>query len=573
MESKMADEKPDFLAVAPPRCGTTWLHRCLSLTPGFHMPEPKELKYFSNYLDVCDLSWYRSKFKRHDGVLSGDISPSYSILPIDTIREIKVNFQALKIIFVFRHPLERLLSHLKHQFRTKEGPFHSISFRLEECSDLFLTGYLTSPQTYLFCDYAGMVIRWRKVFGDDVYIDFLDLDEPKDRLLTRVVSHIGGTPSQWLAGVVDQKVNATEAHAFPPRFIAQARRFLFPHVAAFKDVLDAEFRCEFPTSWRDLLEFDTPNERAAYVHADYPLFTVDDRDLATVLLNETVASDHVQEFYEDYLGFRVVNFRGKFFALRGEALARELFSFTASELNMLICKRDAMIADPLKEILMLAKLQHELENKDSYISTMERALQEARSEVANRDEDIGLLRLRLDELAMRPLELEREFGTARDALAAKTHSLDQLRNDIEQREQRIGELERLLAERTTELERELGTVRDALAAKTQSLDQLRNELEQREQRIGEFERLLAERTTEMKRELGIARDALSAKTQSLDQLRNELEQREQRIGEFERLLAERTTDLNQVREELDHCYSMPLVDILKRKLFGDSRDK
>jgi hypothetical protein len=481
MESKMAGEKPDFLAVAPPRCGTTWLYRCLSLTPGFHMPEPKELKYFSNYLDVCDLAWYRSKFECHDGVLSGDISPSYSILPVETIKKIKANFQALKIIFVFRHPLERLLSHLKHQFRVKEGPFHSISFGLEECSDLFLTGYLTSLQTYLFCDYAGMVIRWRKVFGDDVYIDFFDLDEPKDRLLARVVSHIGGTPSQLPTGVVDQKVNATEAHAFPPRFLEQARRFLVPHVAVFKDVLDAEFRRELPASWRDLLEFDTPNERTAYGHAHSPLLTVDDRDLATVLLNETVASDHVQEFYADYLGFRVVNFRGKFFALRGEALARELFSFTASELNMLICKRDAMIADPLKEILLLAKLQNELENRDSYISKMERALQEARNEVANRDENLGLLRLRLDELAMRSAELERELGTARDALDAKTHSLDQLRGDVEQREQRT--------------------------------------------------------------------------------------------AEFERLIAERTTELNQVRKELDHCYSMPLVDILKRRLFANAREK
>src|SRR6266566_10071429 len=145
--SSNGDACPDFLCVGAQKGGTSWLYRQLESHPDFWMPPVKELHYFDELSRIppvasarprddrdrrflerirrlsakshVDLEDYARLFESKGSLLSGDITPAYSMLSDETIERIVDGFPNLKVIFLARDPVERAWSQLSMGVRLR----------------------------------------------------------------------------------------------------------------------------------------------------------------------------------------------------------------------------------------------------------------------------------------------------------------------------------------------------------------------------------------------------------------------------------------------------------------------
>jgi len=111
---------PDFIIIGGMKCATSTLHEQLALQPGFWMSEPKEPNFFSNdEIFAQGMDWYVSLFDGAEpGDLRGESSTHYSKLPTypETINRLLAAFPEVKLIYVLRHPIDRLVSQYVHEW-------------------------------------------------------------------------------------------------------------------------------------------------------------------------------------------------------------------------------------------------------------------------------------------------------------------------------------------------------------------------------------------------------------------------------------------------------------------------
>jgi len=108
---------PNLIVIGGLKCGTTSLHHYLNLHPEVEMSRPKELNFFVEELNWdLGVDWYRSHF-RPGATVRGETSPHYTNRPrfqgvAERMRE-TLGTEA-RVVYMVRHPLERLLSHYLH---------------------------------------------------------------------------------------------------------------------------------------------------------------------------------------------------------------------------------------------------------------------------------------------------------------------------------------------------------------------------------------------------------------------------------------------------------------------------
>src|SRR5688572_20231054 len=147
--------RPDFICIGPPKTGTTWLFEVLKDHPGVWLPPVKEVQYFwgfgkrnnlpsgflkrvfrtwfgypnkkwknqyyrkrikfyaekPNQINFKNLYWdffylyfpqspwwYRSLFPNKEGLITGDISPTYSLLTSQEIKRMASFYPDMKIV-------------------------------------------------------------------------------------------------------------------------------------------------------------------------------------------------------------------------------------------------------------------------------------------------------------------------------------------------------------------------------------------------------------------------------------------------------------------------------------------
>ena len=170
---------PDFLAVGPPRTGTTWLHNVLE----GHVGLPrwiKETVFFSHRYQL-GMEWYESQFRHCQ--LGRPIGEICTYFEYPQARErIALHIPHCKIICSFRDPVERTYSYYKFMRRlayTKLGfedaigkhkqmvesnryAFHlkdwQARFGSENVLVLIYDDLIADPQSYLdrVCDFVGI---------------------------------------------------------------------------------------------------------------------------------------------------------------------------------------------------------------------------------------------------------------------------------------------------------------------------------------------------------------------------------------------------------------------------------
>jgi hypothetical protein len=211
---------PDFLCIGAHKAGTTWLFQQLDSHPDFWMPPVKELHYFDQLSRVqraahprcrderdrrflerlkslsaepgIDLENYGRLFESKASLISGDISPNYSTLSNEVIREILGYFSNLKVIFLARDPVERVWSHLSMAVHYRQiEPFDATDIN-EVNRNLLRRGMRLRS-------YPSVVVaRWKRYIDPErfrVYF-FDDLQNNPAELRRSILRFLGGDPDR-----------------------------------------------------------------------------------------------------------------------------------------------------------------------------------------------------------------------------------------------------------------------------------------------------------------------------------------------------------------------------------------
>jgi Sulfotransferase family len=217
---------PDFCCIGAQKAGTGWLYEQLRSHPDFWMPPLKELHYFDrfwrserkperartartearderdiHFLDAMEhlyadleinFSGYARLFAPKGTLLSGDITPGYSVLPDEIIERFVGCFPGLKVIFIARDPVERAWSHLSMWVRHERiAPFDATAIDL-------VTRHLLRPEVLMRSYPTKIVGRWRRYVCPDLFrlYFFDDLRLDPARLRSSIISFLGGDPDK-----------------------------------------------------------------------------------------------------------------------------------------------------------------------------------------------------------------------------------------------------------------------------------------------------------------------------------------------------------------------------------------
>jgi hypothetical protein len=122
------DRLPDFVVIGAMKCATSTLHDQLAAQPGLFMSTPKEPNFFSDdAVYARGLDWYRGLFAAAAAAdLCGESSTHYTKRPrLDrTLGRMRPVLPHARLIYVMRHPIDRLISHYVHEWteRRTSGP-------------------------------------------------------------------------------------------------------------------------------------------------------------------------------------------------------------------------------------------------------------------------------------------------------------------------------------------------------------------------------------------------------------------------------------------------------------------
>jgi len=188
---------PDFIAIGPPRTGTTWLYRAL----GGHVGLPRDTKetdFFSTYY-AKGMEWYLDFFR--DCALElpmGELSPNYFAAP-EAPERIARHLPHCRIVCTLRDPVDRMYSF--YRLMRHNGWTRATMEELAESATPATEG----------SRYAHYLARWRAHFGAERVLVVLydDLERAPQDFLDTICGFIGIAPIA-LAGspLLGKRVNS-----------------------------------------------------------------------------------------------------------------------------------------------------------------------------------------------------------------------------------------------------------------------------------------------------------------------------------------------------------------------------
>jgi Sulfotransferase domain len=132
---------PDFIVIGAMKSATSTLHDQLVAQAGLFLSTPKEPCFFSDD-DVYarGIDWYAGLFAvARPSDLCGESSTHYTKLPTfpDTVERMRRHLPRVKLVYVMRHPVDRLVSHYVHEWSEgrARGPLDEALARHPELVD------------------------------------------------------------------------------------------------------------------------------------------------------------------------------------------------------------------------------------------------------------------------------------------------------------------------------------------------------------------------------------------------------------------------------------------------------
>ncbi len=144
---------PSFFVIGPPRTGTTWLYEILR--DRTLLPAPtKETRFFDKHFHR-GIDWYRAHYPhtaadRH----VGEIAPTY-FASIEASERIARILPQAKVVCVFRHPVERVMS----LYKLKRA-YGLIPWNFEQAM-------ICDPEMLESSRYATKLKAWQRTLGTE----------------------------------------------------------------------------------------------------------------------------------------------------------------------------------------------------------------------------------------------------------------------------------------------------------------------------------------------------------------------------------------------------------------------
>lgn len=176
---------PSFIIIGAMKCATSSLHEQLAIQPGIYMSQLKEPNFFSDdHQYVKGWDWYCSHFKLAQAQdLCGESSTHYTKLPTypQTVQRLHFHLPEVKLIYVMRHPIERLVSQYIHEWSQRV-----ISVDLNQAIDLH-------PELINYSRYSMQLQPYFRVFGQErvLPVFFENLCQNPQTELERICQFIG----------------------------------------------------------------------------------------------------------------------------------------------------------------------------------------------------------------------------------------------------------------------------------------------------------------------------------------------------------------------------------------------
>jgi hypothetical protein len=204
---------PHFLGIGAQKAATTWLGRNLRCHPELYLPCRTELHYFDRHFHRS-LGFYSRKLAAGADRVRGEITPAYSILPVERIRFIHALIPSLRLIFLMRNPVDRAWSQaLMRLSKRKRRP-------IEQIPEDELLEHLRRDSSRRLGDYAAILDRWLSVFPrEQLYLAFFeDVAERPRELLGEVFAHLAVSRDvDWSRFPYGQVIHQGAGTPIPPR--------------------------------------------------------------------------------------------------------------------------------------------------------------------------------------------------------------------------------------------------------------------------------------------------------------------------------------------------------------------
>jgi Sulfotransferase domain len=301
---------PDWMVIAPPKTGTSWVYANLRQHPDAFAVDLKELKYFSNRFELEDLRNYLSHFRRGAGKVKGEASPNYCLLPCRTIRLIRALVPDLKLIYLMREPTSRAWSHARHNFREQEATFKGFTGRLDEVSDEKWVECLSDDWNRLSGDYLGQLQRWLSVFPrEQVYLGFFEeiVHSPR-RLLREMLEFLEIDPSfADSEDVILERVNVGIPKDLPAKVQQTLAAIHADRTQGLADYLHDEHGMTVPLEWAESLAPSFPAEAECQKSLSIGSWEATDEALGKLLCRDDMLE-------RDFLGYNILRREGTFVA-------------------------------------------------------------------------------------------------------------------------------------------------------------------------------------------------------------------------------------------------------------------
>jgi len=222
--------KPDFIIIGAMKCATSTLHGQLALQPGIFMTTPKEPNFFSDDEHYQrGFAWYESLF---DGAnpddLCGESSTHYTKLPDypHCVERLAAYLPNVKLIYVMRHPIDRLVSHYIHQWSQSK-----FTGDINYCVDHY-------PELIAYSCYAKQLKPYLEAFGSNAILPvfFEAIKANPQQQLTRIAQFIGYQHEVvWQHDLAPENISQERIRKFPgyqwlieSKLMSTLRRALVP---------------------------------------------------------------------------------------------------------------------------------------------------------------------------------------------------------------------------------------------------------------------------------------------------------------------------------------------------------
>lgn len=196
---------------AEPRLRASW-HRAVEACDHEHLDDTAYCRIFE-----C----------AEPGLVCGEVSPEYALLPPEAVRHVARLNPALRILMILRDPLQRALSHISMAFRdgTIGDPSRGVSAEL-------VSGAIARS------DYPAAIERWRAAFPASA-VHLLSYEQLRDEplaLLERACHALGACPDTSVFGNSSRIVFRGEPAEIHPDAVARIAKALGPTYERMREI-------------------------------------------------------------------------------------------------------------------------------------------------------------------------------------------------------------------------------------------------------------------------------------------------------------------------------------------------